>query len=77
MAYVAMNHVIQQLLFQLVFLNGVCRHELPDNVVSIEYVFLNGVCRHEPLDRDDVVCRAFLNGVCRHEPGKRPAIGIS
>ncbi|BBF78204.1 hypothetical protein URS_2223 [Acinetobacter ursingii] len=31
----------------VMFLNGVCRHELhPDNV-SVELIFLNGVCRHE------------------------------
>ena len=33
----------------LSFLNGVCRHELPNAVNASAFAFLNGVCRHEHL----------------------------
>ncbi|SSW74253.1 Uncharacterised protein [Klebsiella pneumoniae] len=31
----------------VVFLNGVCRHELMGEAIKTDETFLNGVCRHE------------------------------
>ena len=32
----------------IIFLNGVCRHEQSDGSLKLNVLFLNGVCRHEP-----------------------------
>ncbi len=47
MAYAAMNIETAMRAGEIVFLNGVCRHEQRVYVPSIDPEFLNGVCRHE------------------------------
>ena len=54
-------------LYDLQFLNGVCRHELLQYQQFHHEFFLNGVCRHEPCDLKVCIACIFLNGVCRHE----------
>ena len=51
----------------LLFLNGVCRHELECRCNKLPKLFLNGVCRHELDCFCMKLCIFFLNGVCRHE----------
>ena len=51
----------------MLFLNGVCRHELIYLPFIVSKMFLNGVCRHEPLPVKCKTPMTFLNGVCRHE----------
>ena len=51
----------------IAFLNGVCRHERKQTLISGAVYFLNGVCRHEPSSGGRSSSSGFLNGVCRHE----------
>ena len=50
MAYVAMNKHDPQQKKKIMFLNGVCRHELEAFLQADLRRFLNGVCRHEQPD---------------------------
>ena len=68
MAYVAMNMSQRMGADALMFLNGVCRHELLTSDVLHPQRFLNGVCRHELSMNPQLFSLIFLNGVCRHEP---------
>ena len=68
MAYVAMNLKLLTAKFELIFLNGVCRHERGYGLAEALAKFLNGVCRHERRYDQASWNDGFLNGVCRHEP---------
>ena len=67
MAYVAMNQLVNNMKKLIMFLNGVCRHELRYFAAIQPHIFLNGVCRHELYGDQLGRFFIFLNGVCRHE----------
>ncbi len=66
-----MNHGVMHIQTLVLFLNGVCRHELELQYAKRCRDFLNGVCRHELGYFGCGRIVIFLNGVCRHERNRK------
>ena len=51
----------------LVFLSGLCGHELKMKGDYMDVCFLSGLSGHERVDSDIGEAKLFLSGLCGHE----------